>query len=169
MPKYFSRVSLAWLAAGLFVLSLLATFATSQAATVPQSVSALTIRADLVSYLYRCMLSREPDQAGVNYWVGTMATDPDPVNHLYRSFYQSADFNKTLSNVDFVTKMYWCVLFRQPNDPPDNNYSGRDFWTSQMNNGQTQGNVLEAFLGSTEYNTTILPKLKALPVSLPTP
>ena len=142
--------------------------------SVPAPVTSLSIRADFVSYLYRCMLQREPDQAGVDFWAGTMATDPDPVNHLYRAFYEATEFNKQMSNTDFVNMAYRCILFRQPNDPPDNDFSGRDFWVNNMNNtagSQTdkQHHIMDAFLSSGEYNDNILPKLSALPVSVASP
>jgi chitobiase/beta-hexosaminidase-like protein/uncharacterized protein DUF4214 len=138
---------------------------------VPAPVSSLDTKEDFVRYLYRCMLQRpEPDQSGLDFWVGTMASDPDPVNHLYRAFYLAGEFNKNISNSDFVTQVYRCTLFRQPNDPPDNNFFGRDFWAHEMDIGNLdQYGMLGAFLSSIEYNTKILPTLSALPVSVTVP
>ncbi|MCM3903101.1 MAG: hypothetical protein ND866_15445, partial [Pyrinomonadaceae bacterium] len=59
------------------------------------------------------------------------------------------EFNKA-----FVLMQYYGYLLRNPNDSPDSNFSGFDFWLAKLN--QFNGNFVEAemvkaFLTSSEY------------------
>jgi metallopeptidase family M12-like protein len=61
----------------------------------------------------------------------------------------SAEFNRA-----FVLMQYFGYLRRNPNDPPDSDYTGFDFWLTKLN--QFNGNyinaeMVKAFLTSTEY------------------
>lgn len=61
----------------------------------------------------------------------------------------SAEFNRA-----FVLMQYFGYLGRNPNDPPDTDYSGYDFWLTKLN--QFNGNhinaeMVKAFLTSIEY------------------
>jgi hypothetical protein len=57
-------------------------------------------------------------------------------------------------NRAFVLMQYFGYLRRNPNDPPDSDYTGYDFWLTKLN--QFNGNyvaaeMVKAFLTSTEY------------------
>lgn len=57
-------------------------------------------------------------------------------------------------NRAFVLAEYYGYLRSNPNDAPDNDYSGYDFWLSKLN--QFSGNyinaeMVKAFLSSIEY------------------
>ena len=61
----------------------------------------------------------------------------------------NAEFNRT-----FVLMEYFGYLRRNPNDLPDADYSGYDFWLTKLN--QSNGNVVsaeivKAFITSSEY------------------
>ncbi len=62
---------------------------------------------------------------------------------------QQQEFNRA-----FVLMQYFGYLRRNPNDNPDSDYSGYDFWLSKLN--QFNGNyitaeMVKAFITSTEF------------------
>jgi len=61
----------------------------------------------------------------------------------------TAEFNRA-----FVLMQFFGYLRRNPNDLPDSDYSGYDFWLTKLN--QFNGNFIDAemvkaFISSTEY------------------
>jgi hypothetical protein len=69
-----------------------------------------------------------------------VADDPD----LY-----SAEFNRA-----FVLVQYFGYLRRNPNDAPDTNHTGFDFWLGKLNqfNGDyIAAEMVKAFISSSEY------------------
>lgn len=61
----------------------------------------------------------------------------------------NAEFNRA-----FVLMQYFGYLRRNPNDPPDTDYTGYDFWLTKLNqfNGDfIQAEMVKAFISSTEY------------------
>jgi len=63
----------------------------------------------------------------------------------------SAEFNRA-----FVLMQYFGYLRRNPNDVPDVDYSGYDFWLTKLNtfNGNfVNAEMVKAFLASGEYRT----------------
>jgi uncharacterized repeat protein (TIGR01451 family) len=66
----------------------------------------------------------------------------------------SAAFKQLELNRAFVLMEYFGYLRRNPDDPPDNNRSGYDFWLQKLNqfNGNfVQAEMVKAFITSTEY------------------
>src|SRR3989442_1364678 len=60
-----------------------------------------------------------------------------------------AEFNRA-----FVLMEYFGYLRRNPNDPPDKDFSGYNFWLNKLNafNGDyLKGEMVNAFINSTEY------------------
>ena len=54
----------------------------------------------------------------------------------------------------FVLMQFFGYLRRNPDDPPDNNFSGYDFWLAKLNqfNGNfVQAEMVRAFISSAEY------------------
>ena len=69
---------------------------------------------------------------------------------------QSGDFQAREANRTFVQIEYFGYLRRNPNDPPDNNFNGFNFWVNKMNqfNGDfLQAEMVKAFLASLEYRS----------------
>ena len=67
---------------------------------------------------------------------------------------EDADFRAKELNRAFVLMEYFGYLRRNPDDPPDNNLSGYNFWLNKLN--QFNGNfvnaeMVKAFIKSTEY------------------
>ena len=58
------------------------------------------------------------------------------------------------SNRAFVLMQFFGYLRRNPNDPPDTDYTGYDFWLTKLNqfNGNFQNaEMVKAFITSIEY------------------
>jgi hypothetical protein len=67
---------------------------------------------------------------------------------------QSGDFQARELNRAFVQMQYFGYLRRNPNDPPDGNFTGFNFWVGKLNqfNGDfLQAEMVKAFLSSSEY------------------
>jgi hypothetical protein len=71
-----------------------------------------------------------------------------------RSVAESQTLNQHEFNKAFVLMQYFGYLKRNPNDLPDNDFSGYNFWLSKLNqfNGDFAGaEMVKAFISSTEY------------------
>jgi hypothetical protein len=73
---------------------------------------------------------------------------------VMRAVAEDADFNVRQFNRAFVFMQYFGYLRRRPNDPPDMNFDGYDFWLNKLN--QFDGNfinaeMVKAFILSGEY------------------
>ena len=67
---------------------------------------------------------------------------------------ESNSISAKLSNEAFVLMQYFGYLRRNPDDPPDADFSGFNFWLSKLNqfNGNyVQAEMVKAFLSATEY------------------
>ena len=71
-----------------------------------------------------------------------------------RSVAESNSVSTKLFNEAFVLMQYFGYLQRNPNDPPDADYSGYNFWLTKLNqfNGDyITAEMVKAFISSTEY------------------
>src|SRR5204862_4599936 len=71
-----------------------------------------------------------------------------------RSVCESNSVHNKLFNEAFVLMQYFGYLQRNPNDPPDADYSGYNFWLTKLNqfNGDyIAAEMVKAFISSTEY------------------
>jgi Domain of unknown function (DUF4214) len=71
-----------------------------------------------------------------------------------RSVAESTSVTTKLFNEAFVLMQYFGYLQRNPNDPPDADYSGYNFWLSKLNqfNGDyIAAEMVKAFISSSEY------------------
>jgi uncharacterized delta-60 repeat protein len=73
---------------------------------------------------------------------------------VLRAVAEDADLNQAERNRAFVLMQYFGYLRRNPNDGPDTDYTGYDFWLTKLN--QFNGNfvnaeMVKAFLVSSEY------------------
>jgi aldose sugar dehydrogenase len=82
-------------------------------------------------------------------------TSNQPVRaQVLRLVAEDADLNTAEFNRAFVLMQYFGYLRRNPNDAPDSDYTGYDFWLTKLN--QFNGNyinaeMVKAFLSSIEY------------------
>jgi hypothetical protein len=73
---------------------------------------------------------------------------------VLRSLAEDADLARIEFNKAFVLTQYFGYLRRNPNDLPDMNFAGFDFWLNKLNqfNGNfVQAEMVKAFLVSIEY------------------
>jgi hypothetical protein len=73
---------------------------------------------------------------------------------VVRSVAENALLNANEKNRAFVLMQYFGYLRRNPNDAPDSDYTGYDFWLQKLNqfNGNfIQAEMVKAFITSTEY------------------
>jgi hypothetical protein len=73
---------------------------------------------------------------------------------VLRAVAEDSDLFAAETNRAFVLAQFFGYLRRNPNDSPDSNYTGYDFWLTKLN--QFNGNfvnaeMVKAFIQSTEY------------------
>jgi len=67
---------------------------------------------------------------------------------------ENAEFQRRQFNKAFVLMQYFGYLRRNPNDPPDTDYGGYNFWLvklDQFNGNFVQAEMVKAFITSSEY------------------
>ena len=73
---------------------------------------------------------------------------------VLRKVAEHAEFTRREFNSAFVLTQYFGYLRRNPNDAPDNNFNGYDFWLAKLNqfNGDFRtAEMVKAFITSGEY------------------
>jgi len=73
---------------------------------------------------------------------------------ILRAVAEDQDLNNAEFNRAFVLMQFFGYLRRNPNDPPDTDYSGFEFWLTKLNqfNGNFQNaEMVKAFITSIEY------------------
>lgn len=112
-----------------------------------------------VENLYRTFYGRDSDASGLVFWTNSF-NNGQPTQELYRAFLRASEFGErrgNISNRDYVALLYRAVLFRDPDT------SGLDFWTADFDrSGKNKEDMLNAFLVSSEFTDSILPKLNDL-------
>jgi hypothetical protein len=113
-----------------------------------------------VSKLYQHALGRTPTatelQDGVSEFSSsaTQAADPGARGRALLRVTQATDFESRELNRSFVQMEYFGYLRRNPNDTPDADFNGYNFWLNKLNaaNGNyIQAEMVKAFLKSSEY------------------
>ncbi len=102
---------------------------------------------DSVVRLYRAVFLREPDAAGLDYWVGLYAGGT-PLPRIADEFMVSAEWQAvygTLDDPDFVRVIYGNVLGRDPD--PD----GYQYWLGLVSAGLARNGLLLGFSESAEF------------------
>jgi hypothetical protein len=73
---------------------------------------------------------------------------------VLRAVAEDPDLNSAEFNRAFVLMQYFGYLRRNPNDAPDTDYTGYDFWLTKLNqfNGNfVNADMVQAFISSAEY------------------
>ena len=102
---------------------------------------------DQVSRLYLAYFLREPEVAGLNFWLAERAAGTTLAS-VPQLFAQSPEFLNqygSLSDTEFVYLVYQNVLDRAP-DP-----GGLDHWVGQLQAGDSRGSVMIGFSESDEF------------------
>ncbi|RZI44597.1 DUF4214 domain-containing protein [Herbaspirillum sp. HC18] len=100
--------------------------------------------------LYIAYFNRVPDADGLSYWIDQLKAG-STLDQIGASFYAAAipyssltGYSSTMTNADFVTKVYQNVLGRSTPDQ-----EGLDYWSSSLANGtQTRGTLIRSMLYS---------------------
>src|SRR6185369_3063865 len=82
-------------------------FSLAKADIVTNTVVNLKDRQELTGFLYSCLLKRQPDTAGLNFWMSQAGPDTNSIKHLYESFFVSSEYQNVVSqesNRDFVSQ-----------------------------------------------------------------
>ena len=96
--------------------------------------------------LYNAFFDRQPDLAGLNYWVAKHAKGTD-LSVIATKFAQSSEFKTKYGSVDdagFVKLVYQNVLGRTADA------AGLSHWVAQMGSGMSRGGVMTQFSESAE-------------------
>lgn len=114
--------------------------------------------------LYQAAFGRQPDVAGIGFWID--ANDRKLVNmdQTAQAFVSSAEFSSkygNLSDADFVNQLYLNVLHRSPDA------GGLAFWVGSFAKKVTRAQVLVAFSESPENQTQVLGSIQSGIVFLP--
>ena len=84
----------------------------------------------------------------------TTATDPGARGRALVDVAQNTTLQQRETNRSFVQMQYFGYLRRNPNDAPDGNFAGFDFWLTKLNafgGNFIDAQMVEAFLLSSEY------------------
>ena len=87
-------------------------------------------------------------------WVAALNSNQKTKTEVLREIIESSSFYRSEFNAAFVEMEYFGFLRRNPNDLPDGDYTGYDFWLTKLN--QFNGNfvnaeMVKAFITSAEY------------------
>ena len=98
--------------------------------------------------------TEERDDAISKFGTAPTASDPEARGRALLDVTQNTGFQAREEKPAFVQMQYFGYLRRNPNDAPDNDFSGFDFWLNKLNafNGNfADAEMVEAFLSSGEY------------------
>lgn len=100
--------------------------------------------------LYDAVFGRAPDAAGLEYWRDQIADKGVSLNAVAGALIASAEFQAAtgnLSNAAFVEYVYQHTLGRASDQ------GGRSYWTEQLAQGMSRGDLLVNFSESAEHRT----------------
>lgn len=99
-----------------------------------------------VALLYEAALDRQPDNPGLNYFVGNTRADQS-LQDISNSFYLADEFRNQFTSFDdqsYINQLYLNVLDR----PADQ--AGFEYWEEQLDNGLSHADILVSFAESSE-------------------
>ena len=110
---------------------------------------------DTIIHYYTNILSRAPDAGGEAFWrseavrlQGKGASPVEAYIAMATNFFASGEYQAfNRSDADFIEDLYK-TFFNRASDA-----GGKNFWLSQIAGGLPRGNVLNAFMFSTEFST----------------
>ena len=108
----------------------------------------LTPIEEFISRLYRNVMARPPDAAGLDFWNESLLAGSRTGADVCAFFYTCAEFtalSKTMTDEAFVTNLYNNCMGR----PPD--AAGMAYWKSTLNAGATRISVMAWFVTSPEF------------------
>ncbi|MDD5658906.1 MAG: DUF4214 domain-containing protein, partial [Actinomycetota bacterium] len=101
---------------------------------------------EFVSRLYRIVLEREPDSAGLDANISKILSKKITGAQLVYDFFFSTEFMaKNKSNEDFVTLLFRACFNREPDS------SGFGNWLGMLNKGYSRNFILANFVNAAEF------------------
>ncbi|MEF2640107.1 MAG: DUF4214 domain-containing protein, partial [Lachnospiraceae bacterium] len=99
-----------------------------------------------VNRLYKNILGRNADEAGLNAWVKVLNEGKEGGSETVANFVFSKEYeSRKVSDEEFVTTMYKTILGRNPDK------AGLDAWVSKLTTGMTRRYVVAGFTNSDEF------------------
>ncbi|MBP5528592.1 MAG: DUF4214 domain-containing protein [Lachnospiraceae bacterium] len=99
-----------------------------------------------ITRLYNVCLDREPDEAGLNYWMEILVNERQTGSEIGRDFAFSDELkSKNYCNRCFVKQMYKAFMGREYDD------AGLDYWVGELESGKTREEVFNGFIMSQEF------------------
>jgi hypothetical protein len=98
--------------------------------------------------------STERNNAIAEFGSATTANDAGARGRALLDVTQNTNFQVREMNRSFVQMEYFGYLRRNPNDAPDGNFTGYDFWVTKLNNAGgnfVTSEMVKAFISSSEY------------------
>ncbi len=100
-----------------------------------------------VTRLYNICLKRQPDAAGLAYWVQRLKSGDCTGASAASGFVFSNEFNsQNLCNEDYIASLYQCFFDRKA-EP-----EGARYWLNQVLAGKSRGAIFNGFVMSAEFN-----------------
>jgi glucose/arabinose dehydrogenase len=109
---------------------------------------------EFVDSLYTTALVSPPPAAERDALVAALDNHTETRARVLIDVAENAEFKRAQFNRAFVLMQYYGYLRRSPNDPPDTNSDGFDFWLAKLNsfNGDyIRAEMVKAFISSDEY------------------
>lgn len=98
-----------------------------------------------VDLVYRNVLNRNADQAGLQYWIDQLAARRLDRGGVMVNFSESAEYRAGTAVWNDVVQVYVGLLRRSPDQP------SLDYWTSQLRSGRSLNDLVGTVLASAEY------------------
>ena len=104
-----------------------------------------------VDRVYRNVLGRAPDSAGLAFWTGRLDSGAMSRGQVMLAFSESAEFRPIINAEVYVTMLYVGMLRRSPDT------NGFNFWVGRIDAGNSARALIESFLAAEEYRRRFLP------------
>ncbi|MCR4649190.1 MAG: DUF4214 domain-containing protein [Lachnospiraceae bacterium] len=99
-----------------------------------------------VERFYVTILDRPAEAAGLNDWTNRLISKQATGADVAAGFINSEEFQKKMTDEEYVTKLYRAFFDREPDK---DGYNG---WLRELKNGKTRDDVLRGFINSPEFN-----------------
>ena len=101
-----------------------------------------------VARLYSALLGRNPDNAGLNYWLGDVMLSDNTTQGMSSAFAGSEEYTARFgaqSDEQFINQLYNNILNRDADQP------GYDYWLEDIANTGDRSGMIVSFADSEEY------------------
>lgn len=103
-----------------------------------------------VARIYTKALGRDPEAAGLKYWVGEIKAGRKTAVQVAEMFFFAPEFtNKKLNNKEYVKVLYRTFMGREADQ------GGLNYWIDRLNKGESRKSVLKAFAGCPEFKAIV--------------